>query len=319
MLDRIDIQNFRCLKSVQVPLRPLTVLVGPNDSGKSAFLAAVGGLAGILNPHEVANRWRFDPQIRVSIVGRTAEGQVDVKPQSSADKNALSAAARERLNPTILFHLRSQGVQTQSAGQDDAAGPPQIGTGGENVSTLFDYLLRKDRRRFFAAVDAIKTLVPGVEDVEVATPAPALRRLDLVIEHGLRIHADQASTGIQLLLVFVALAYHPTPPRTILIEEPETGIHPKRLAEVMHLLRDITMGVHGDHPAQVIVTTHSPYLLDLVDPETDQVLIFRRNEEDGSRTAEPADVDRLKLFLDEFMLGEVWYNQGEEGLVAKRR
>ena len=34
--------------------------------------------------------------------------------------------------------------------------------------------------------------------------------------------------------------------------------------------------------------------------------------------AEPADTERLKVFLDEFMLGEVWYNQGEEGLVAKR-
>ena len=83
----------------------------------------------------------------------------------------------------------------------------------------------------------------------------------------------------------------------------------------MSLLRDITQAKHGQ-PAQVVVSTHSPYLLDLVDMAKDQVLVFRR-QEDGSCTAEPADAERLKVFLDEFMLGEVWYNQGEEGLVAK--
>jgi hypothetical protein len=43
---------------------------------------------------------------------------------------------------------------------------------------------------------------------------------------------------------------------------------------------------------------------------------FKRND-DGSRTAEPVDTERLKDFLSEFMLGEVWYNQGEEGLVKR--
>ena len=79
-------------------------------------------------------------------------------------------------------------------------------------------------------------------------------------------------------------------------------MHPKRLEDVMKLLRDITQGVHAGNKAQVILTTHSPHLLDYVDLDTDQVLVFSRNKEDGSRTAEPADAERLKNFLDEFML-----------------
>lgn len=119
-----------------------------------------------------------------------------------------------------------------------------------------------------------------------------------------------------MLLFFTALTYHPRPPRTILIEEPEKGLHPKRLGQVVQLLRDLTKGKFGDHPAQVIVTTHSPYLLDFVNLPHDQVLVFRRNG-DGSSTAQPADTDRLSAFLDEFMLGEVWFNEEEAGLVAK--
>ena len=102
-----------------------------------------------------------------------------------------------------------------------------------------------------------------------------------------------------------------------MVEEPENGIHPKRLADVVALLREIAEGKHGDRASQVILTTHSPYLLDRVDLTRDQVLVFRRNA-DGSRSAEPVDAERLKLFLDEFMLGEVWFNQSEEGLVARQ-
>lgn len=46
------------------------------------------------------------------------------------------------------------------------------------------------------------------------------------------------------------------------------------------------------------------------------MLVFSR-QDDGSRTAVAVDRDRMATFLDEFMLGEVWFNQSEEGLVAK--
>jgi len=38
MITRVDAKNYRCLRSVSVPLRPFQILVGPNGSGKSAFM-----------------------------------------------------------------------------------------------------------------------------------------------------------------------------------------------------------------------------------------------------------------------------------------
>ncbi len=205
-----------------------------------------------------------------------------------------------------------------SQGIADTDTAPALAEDGQNVPALLDYLLRKDRPRFFAFVEAMRDLVPGFEDIDIGTPDPSQRRIDLVIEKDFRIPADKTSVGLRLLLFFVALAYHPTPPKIILLEEPENGVHPKRLEDVMKLLRDITQGVHAGHKAQVILTTHSPHLLDYVDLDKDQVLVFSRNDDDGSRSAEPADADRLKNFLDEFMLGEVWYNEGEAGLVERK-
>ena len=84
----------------------------------------------------------------------------------------------------------------------------------------------------------------------------------------------------------------------------------------MELLRGITQGKFGKAPAQVILTTHSPYLLDYVKPEEDQVLVFQRAD-DGSRTAKPVDWSRLKEFFDGFMPGEILFNEEDAGFTRE--
>ncbi len=305
MLTRVAIANFRSLKQVEVPLAALTVLIGPNDTGKSAFLTAIQLLLDIpgvgLGPMDL---WRGTP-VPLAIRAQSTRGELRFR----ASGNLGYSAA--------LFRLpSSQLVTLQAAGYSDGQTPLALSDGAPEVPALVDYLLRRDRKRFFAFVDAAKALIPGLQDIEVGTPAPHIRELVLVAD-GFRVPSHLVSSGVRLLLFFLALAYHPQPCDIWLIEEPENGMHPKRLAEVMSLLRDVTRGVHASKPSQVILTTHSPYVLDCVDLERDQVLVFQRNE-DGSRTAEPADRERLKTFLGEFMLGEVWFNQGEAGLVSKK-
>jgi len=329
MLTNLAVENFRALRSISVPMRPLTILIGPNDSGKSSFLAAIRYLReGMISANiDIADRWRNDKNLVTSVTGAIEVDSDDIR-MMDCNSQALfyhavfstrgGCVSRPEINPISSFQLPVKGVPTLSLGTSDDQGPPTLGEDGSGLPVLLDYFLRRDRRRFFSTVKELNRLVPGFQDVEIATPEPAQRRLDLIIEDGLRIPADQVSAGVRLLMFFVALAHHPKPPKLILLEEPETGIHPKRVAEVMALLRGITKGSYGGPAAQVVLTTHSPYLLDFVDLDTDQVLIFRR-EDDGSRTAEPVDVERLKVFLDEhFLLGEVWFNQGEEGLVANR-
>ncbi len=42
MITRVEANNYRCLRSVNVPLRPFQILVGPNGSGKTAFMDVLG-------------------------------------------------------------------------------------------------------------------------------------------------------------------------------------------------------------------------------------------------------------------------------------
>ena len=310
MLSRIHITNFRCFPHVDVELRPLTVLVGPNDSGKSAFLASIKQLVELNQNFGPTDFWRTDHQLRIEIMGWDEVGKIFVASDGHSERH------HENLRPCTVFQLPAHGIPMESGGQDDSLGPPQLTEQGGNVPTFFDYALRRDRKRFFEIVDALRGSIPGLQDIDVKTPGGGNRRVDVRVEGDLSFPPDRQSVGVRLMIFFVALAFHPTPPKLILVEEPENGVHPKRLADIVKLLRGITKGEHADHRAQVILTTHSPYLLDHVDLNTDQVLVFRRKD-DGSRTAEAADRERLKNFLDEFMLGEVWYNEGEAGLVRQ--
>jgi predicted ATPase len=321
MLDSIFIENFRSLRKVSVALKPLTALIGQNDTGKSTFLDALEQLAEPRSHTSENDHWRLDS--RNVVVLESGNRRIEAGPKEHSVQlrrgggweRAPSKDAVQKIQ-TGFYRLPAQGVPMISEGLPDESGPPILGPQGERVPALLDYFLRRDRPRFFDCVDAMKRLIPGMEELEIATPDAQRRRVVLVVEDGLRIPADRASTGVRMLIFFIALAYHPSPPELILLEEPDSGVHPRRLADIMGLLREITRGTHGDRAAQVVLTTHSPYLLDLVEFPQDQVLVFRRND-DGSRTAEPADASRLRTFLEEFQLGEVWYNQGETGLVSK--
>ncbi len=127
------------------------------------------------------------------------------------------------------------------------------------------------------------------------------------------IRAQQASDGAILFLGFLALANLPHPPRLLLIEEPETGIYPERLRQVIELLRKMT-AASGETAPQIVFTTHSPYVLSLFQPEE---VTFMSRGDDGIVRARPLrDAPHIKERLEGFYLGELWYNLSEEELFA---
>ena len=70
---------------------------------------------------------------------------------------------------------------------------------------------------------------------------------------------------VALMLALTILAYAPTSPGTILIEEPENGIHPQAVETVIQSLQSV-------YGSQVFLATHSPLVLSLI--KSDQLLCF---------------------------------------------
>ncbi len=295
VFQRLKASNFGCFRSLSVDLARLTVAIGENNSGKSTFLEALRRAATEPPSAPIPQHLRFHGEDR--------------------DASLLLSPSRRLLSAQVLkLLLPSSGPVITSEGFDDTGGPAMLTEDGQNVAAFVDWMLRRDRARFDGFVNAVRSLVPGVRDVEVGTPSANRRSLHLHVEGGWRHSADEVSTGVRLLLCFLALAWHPAPPELVMIEEPENGVHPRRLKEVMDLIRILSRGTHAPAPVQVVVTTHSPYLLSFLDPPDDHLLVFRRGA-DGACTAESLDMDRIAPFTKDFSLGEIWSNLGEAKLV----
>ncbi|MCI0638911.1 MAG: AAA family ATPase [Gemmataceae bacterium] len=140
---------------------------------------------------------------------------------------------------------------------------------------------------------------------------PPGKEIQLVTERG-RIRLQQASDGVILFLGFLALCHIPRPPKLFLVEEPENGIYPKRLKEVVQLLKSYVSENHN--APQIVMTTHSPYLMGEFKPEE---ITFLSRQPDGGVRARPLSESRIvqeRLGKEFEYLDEIWYNYDEEVL-----
>jgi predicted ATPase len=198
---------------------------------------------------------------------------------------------------------------------------------GFGLALCLDDILGFDRGRFTALESRLKEIFPQIESIKLMpemafrSPVddpeqiPMLQKADgkgiyfkfSGVDH--LIPASQASDGTLLVLAYLAILYLPEPPRVLLVEEPENGIHPKRLQDVLTVLRDL---VQAQTRTQVILTTHSPYVLDLFKPE--EVTLCQRNQDGSVSVKRLSESTRVREQLDVFTLGEIWTAEGDEAL-----
>lgn len=116
------------------------------------------------------------------------------------------------------------------------------------------------------------------------------------------IPATRLSDGTLRYLFLMALLLDPTPGPVLCIEEPEIGLHPDILPMIAEMLVD------ASQRTQLIVTTHSDALISALSPES--VLVCERS--DRGSDLRRLDPERLKKWLDNYTLGDLW-RMGEIG------
>ncbi len=145
-----------------------------------------------------------------------------------------------------------------------AAQPPSdvrdIGVLGGDIAP-FLYRLQADHdKRFRAVKRTLRSIIPSVEDVTVDLDK---RRgtLDLMIrQDGIDYSSRIVSEGTLRVLALCAIAVNPWSGSLLAFEEPENGVHPRRLELIAQLLLSLAV----EQGRQVVVTTHSPLLCDAV-------------------------------------------------------
>jgi predicted ATPase len=114
----------------------------------------------------------------------------------------------------------------------------------------------------------------------------------------------QLSDGTLRYICLATLLLQPNPPTTIIIDEPELGLHPYAIKLLASLLHEAAESV------QIIVSTQASLLLDELTPE--QVIVV--NQHDGESTLERQDPGKLADWLEEYTLGQLWEKNELGGL-----
>jgi len=124
--------------------------------------------------------------------------------------------------------------------------------------------------------------------------------------------AHQVSEGTLLVLGLLAGLYASGRPNLVLLDDLDKGLHPKAQRDLISLLREF---LDKNPDLQILATTHSPYMLDSMEPSEVRMTFLR---EDGTTVcAALASHPKFEKWKDEMAPGEMWSLFGEKWVIEQ--
>lgn len=185
------------------------------------------------------------------------------------------AAARRELESWLFFYFEPRERMR-------AANPVKevrhIGLMGEELAAFLNTMKATDERQFRGVEKALHALMPNIDGIEVEVSDLGEVELRLK-EGGVAIPARVLSEGTLRMLGLLALTGVDEAPALVGFEEPENGVHPRRIQLIAELLKT----QETLQQTQYMVTTHSPILPDLLADSS----LFVTNRIDRKTRIEP--------------------------------
>lgn len=294
MIGKVELTNFKCLKSLELEFRAITVLAGRNGSGKSSLVQALRCLKvlesenghidfkrlGLGTFHDIYYQFNqtADRQVVLKLDGKSysldyAESSADkdrlvARVSSDADGrptlSALRCLVADRLGPRTIHDVSASGIDERD-----------VGLRGENaVAYLNRHMMDNvDPRMVIRNVktgSVSSTLANQVsawmqrfaEDVSVVTEdMNDGGHVRLAFEFGdktQRAVFSPENVGIGFSRILPALVMLLTAQRgdVLVIENPEMDLHPRGQTELTNLLARV-----ANAGVQVVIETHSDHVV----------------------------------------------------------
>ena len=162
---------------------------------------------------------------------------------------------------------------------------------GKNIAEYLLWLRGQDEQFLDCLISELKFVLPYLSELQPTIKDTFNREVELLFyenndNNKKPIPGWLLSSGTLRIVAILSMFITPRKPSVLFIDEVENGLDPRTIGMLINHIQD----VFADKSMQVVVTTHSPYFLDLVPLES--IIV---SEKDNHKTSLHIPIDEMEL------------------------
>ncbi len=340
----IKIENFKSIRSAEVVLRPLNVLIGANGVGKSNFISFFKLLNRICEEklqvyvaqHGKADNFLYFGRkksdfLRGEIIFDNAYNNGyhfelvttdrnsfifnDERSKYNSQSWSVSAGTGESelrnydgfekkylrilLNQLKIFHFHDTSFNSKIKQPCKVNDNVVLYEDGSNIAAFLYKLQEKEPKILQQIEQAIRFVAPFFDRFFLKPDELDSRYIELRWSEKSAeqlFDAHNFSDGTLRMICLATLLLQPEKPMTIIIDEPELGLHPSAIIYLAAMLKKAAFN------SQIIISTQSVNLVS--EFEAQDIIVVERKQNQSVFTR--LNNEKLEDWLTDYSLGELW-------------
>lgn len=211
----------------------------------------------------------------------------------------IAAYVLEKIKSWKIYHFHDTGESARVKGTGNINDNMRLNPDASNLAAFLYFLQEKYNQHYQNIVDTIRLAAPFFDDF-ILRPSPFNRELIQLEwrekESDAYFNAHSLSDGTLRFICLAVLLLQPDLPSTILLDEPELGLHPYAISLLSNMLQSAATRT------QVIVATQSVTLVNQFTAE-DIIVVERENKQSIFRHL---DSKIIENWMEEYSIGDLW-------------
>ena len=203
------------------------------------------------------------------------------------------------LNSFTVYHFHDTSLRSPMRSQCKISDNAYLRHDASNLAAYLYRIQETEPKNFKLLESTIRSVAPYFQRFDLKPEVLPNEEIKLEwkeIDSDAYMDAYSLSDGTIRFIALATLLIQDNLPATIIIDEPELGLHPRAINKLAALIRRASV------KSQIIVATQSVELLNNFDVEN--VIVVDRK--DTQTTFERLDKERLKIWTEKYALGEIW-------------